>query len=109
MPCSWRRKSDVISIISELKLETSSQKIDVSADIIFGSLTLPGGFVILDLWHYLGTILFMELPKQTCLSRDIIIRYFVTSQFLTVHFHLFFLQNLQWESLWVQFYKSLDG
>ena len=27
----------------------SSQKIEVSADIIFGSLTLPRGFVILDL------------------------------------------------------------
>ena len=87
-------------------MEASPQKIDVSADIIFGSLTLPGGFIILDLnaidlalmqliWHYLGTILFMELPKQTCLSRDIIIRHFVTSQFLTVQFHLFFLQNLQ--------------
>ena len=50
----------------------------------------------------------MELPKQTCLSRDIIIRHFVTSQFLIVQFHLFFLQNLQWQSLWVQFYKSLE-
>ena len=49
MPCWWRRKNDVINIICKLKSETSSQKIDVSADIIFGSLTLPGGFVILDL------------------------------------------------------------
>ena len=33
----------------KLKSETSSQKIDVSADIIFGSLTLQIDFVILDL------------------------------------------------------------
>ena len=33
----------------KLKSETSSQKIDVSADIIFGSLTLQSDFVILDL------------------------------------------------------------
>ena len=33
----------------KLKSETSSQKIDVSADIIPGSLTLLTGFVILDL------------------------------------------------------------
>ena len=33
----------------KLKSETSSQKIGVSADISFGSLTLLGGFVILDL------------------------------------------------------------
>ena len=33
----------------KLKLETSSQKIDVSADIIPGSLTLITDFVILDL------------------------------------------------------------
>ena len=33
----------------KLKSETSSQKIDVSADIIFGSLNLQSDFVILDL------------------------------------------------------------
>ena len=49
MPCSCRRKNDVISIIRKLKSETSYQKIDVSVDMIFGSLTLLGGFVILDL------------------------------------------------------------
>ena len=32
-------QNDVISIIRKLKSETSSQKIDSSADIIFGSLT----------------------------------------------------------------------
>ena len=48
MPCSWRRKIDLISIIRKLKFETSSQKIDVSADIILGFLTLLG-FFILDL------------------------------------------------------------
>ena len=33
----------------KLKSETSSQKIDLSNDIIFGSLTLQSDFVILDL------------------------------------------------------------
>ena len=33
----------------KLKSETSSQRIDVAVDIIFGSLTLLEGFVILDL------------------------------------------------------------
>ena len=33
----------------KLKSETTSQKIDVSADIIFGSLTLQSNFVILNL------------------------------------------------------------
>ena len=33
----------------KLKSETSTQKIDVSADIIFESLTLQSDFVILDL------------------------------------------------------------
>ena len=33
----------------KLSSEMSSQKIDLSADIRFGSLTLLGGFVILDL------------------------------------------------------------
>ena len=33
----------------KLKSETSSQKIDVSTDIMFGSLTLQSDFVILDL------------------------------------------------------------
>ena len=33
----------------KLKSETSSQKIDVSADIIFESLTLQSDFIILDL------------------------------------------------------------
>ena len=32
-----------------LKLETSSQKIDVSTDVIFESLTLQSDFVIIDL------------------------------------------------------------
>ena len=36
-----------------LKSETSSQKIDVSADIIFESLTLQSDFVILDLKQHL--------------------------------------------------------
>ena len=49
MPCSWRHKNDVISMTHKLKSETSSQKIDVSADIIPGSLTLLTGFVIFDL------------------------------------------------------------
>ena len=49
MPCSLRLKNDVISMTRKLKSETSSQKIDVSADIIFGSLTLQSDFVILDL------------------------------------------------------------
>ena len=43
------KKNDVISMTRKLKSETSSQKIDVSADIIPGSLTLLTGFVILDL------------------------------------------------------------
>ena len=38
----------------KLKSETSSQKIDVSADIIFGSLTLQSDFVILDLKYLFG-------------------------------------------------------
>ena len=37
----------------KLKSETSSQKIDVSADIIFGSQTLQSDFVILDLKYYI--------------------------------------------------------
>ena len=41
--------NEIISMTRKLKLETSSQKIDVSADIIPGSLTLLSGFVILDL------------------------------------------------------------
>ena len=45
MPCSWRRKNKLISIIRKLKFETSSHKIDVSADIIFGFLTLLGFFL----------------------------------------------------------------
>ena len=49
VPCKRRHKNDVISMTSKLKSETSSQKIDVSTDIIFGSLALLGGFVILDL------------------------------------------------------------
>ena len=36
----------------KLKSETSSQKIDVSADIIFWSLTLQSDFVILDLKQF---------------------------------------------------------
>ena len=40
-------QNDVISMTCKLKSETSSQKIDVSADIIFGSLTLQNDFVIL--------------------------------------------------------------
>ena len=43
------KKNDVIRMTRKLKSETSSQKIDVSADIIPGSLTLLTGFVILDL------------------------------------------------------------
>ena len=43
-------KNDVVSITRKRKLETSSQKIDVSADIIFGFLTLLEGVVILDLY-----------------------------------------------------------
>ena len=38
----------------KLSSEMSSQKIDLSADIRFGSLTLLGGFVILDLKDALG-------------------------------------------------------
>ena len=39
----------------KLSSEMSSQKIDLSADIRFGSLTLLGGFVILDLNLFLVT------------------------------------------------------
>ena len=35
----------------KLKSETSSQEIDASADIFFGSLNLLAGLVILDLKH----------------------------------------------------------
>ena len=42
-------KNDVISMTHKLRSEMSFQKIDTSADIIFGSLTFLEGFVILDL------------------------------------------------------------
>ena len=60
MPCMWRRKNDVISITGKLKSETSSQKIDVSADIIFGSLTLQSDFVILDLNEFINKWALMQ-------------------------------------------------
>ena len=42
-------QNDVISIIRKQISETSSQKIETSVDINFGSLTLLKGFVILNL------------------------------------------------------------
>ena len=42
----------MISMNHKLRSEMSPQKIDTSADIIFGSLTLLEGFVILDLNYW---------------------------------------------------------
>ena len=54
-------KNDVISMTRKLKSETSSQKIDVSAGIIFGPLTLQSDFVILDLkWDFILKRCFFE-------------------------------------------------
>ena len=113
MPCSWRRKNDVISIIRKLKSEASPQKIDVSADIIFGSLTLPGGFVILDLnaieLALSGNYLIHGITQTNMSFQGHNYSPLCDSAVFNSAFPFIFLQNLQWESLWVQFYKSLDG
>ena len=46
MPSSWRHKNDVVSMTNKLKSKMFSQKIDASADIMFGPLNLLQGFVI---------------------------------------------------------------